>query len=153
MKTMRRVSAFTLIEVMIALAIFVLAAIVLGGAYVNVLNGYETANRASTSDQDIRFARAALLAETDPKIVVQGGDFTTNNQHQVRWKASIEPTETTDVFEVVFDCDVSGPDLKKPEHVTQQFRLLRPTWAEDADRNKIRAKNTERINKLLKLTP
>ncbi|HEU5080223.1 MAG TPA: prepilin-type N-terminal cleavage/methylation domain-containing protein [Opitutaceae bacterium] len=146
-------SGFTLIEVMIALAIFVLAAVVLGGAYLNVLTGYESANRASTSDQDVRFARAALLSETDPKVVVQGGDFTTENQHQVRWKAEIEPTETTDVFDVTFDCEVSGADLKKPEHVTQHFRLLRPTWAEDADRNKIRAKNTERINKLLKLIP
>jgi general secretion pathway protein I len=150
---MKARSAFTLVEVLVSLAIFVLAAIMLGGSYVNVLGGYEAASKAGQTDQDVRFARAALLTESDPEVAVKGGDFDTANQHHVRWTAEIQPTETTDVFDVVFACEITGADLKKPERVQQRFRLLRPTWAKDADRNKIRAQATERITKLLKLTP
>ncbi|MCC5023138.1 MAG: hypothetical protein J6386_10265 [Candidatus Synoicihabitans palmerolidicus] len=41
-------------EVLAALAIFALAAIVLGGAYVNVLMGYEHAERATPVDADVQ---------------------------------------------------------------------------------------------------
>jgi prepilin-type N-terminal cleavage/methylation domain-containing protein len=38
-------AAFTLLEVLIALAIFALAAVVLGATYVNALNAYEAVSR------------------------------------------------------------------------------------------------------------
>jgi general secretion pathway protein I len=151
--TPRRPAAFTILEVLISLAIFALAAVVLGGAYVNVLNGYEAANRLVSSDQDVRFARAALLTETDPEVVAKGGEFDSADQHHVTWKATLQPTLTADLFDVLFECDIAGGDLRKPMHVKETFRLLRPTWSKDADRNKLRADAAERINKLLKLAP
>lgn len=148
-----RRSGFTLVEVLISLAIFVMAAVVLGAAYLNVLNGYEVANRAVAGDQDVRFARAMLMTEADPDAAAKGAEFDTVEQHHVVWTATLNPTDTTDVFEVEFVCDVTGSDLKQPLHVKQTFRLLRPTWSKDADRNALRQKATDRINKLLGIAP
>ncbi len=139
---------FTLIEVMIALAIFVFAAVVLGGAYLNVLSGYEHVGHARERTDDVNFARADLLTQSDPDQAVKGGEFDSDSRH-VSWTASFDPTETTDVFDVHFECVITGPDLKVPAKVTQTFRLLRPTWSKPTDRSTLRAKNSDRINQLL----
>ena len=87
---MRR--AFTLLEVIVALAIFALAAIVLGAAYVNVLNAYEAVARGNQSDEDVRFARSQLLAEPDQTKAETGSDFVSTGSRGVKWHATIEAT-------------------------------------------------------------
>ncbi len=146
-----RCSGFSLLEVMIALAIFALAAVVLGGAYLNVLQGYELSNRALLRNENLRFAREALLIESDLEVVEKGGEFDAGNNARVRWKAKVEPTETPDVFEVVFDCEVNSPELRQPERTTEVFRLLRPTWSKADEREKLRMETRERITKILTL--
>ena len=140
---------FTLLEALIALAIFAMAAVVLGSSYVNVLLSYEAANQALERNENLEFARAALMAESDRDEVEKGGDFDGGNGRRVRWRAAIEATPTPDVYEVTFRCEITGTDLKEPEKVEQRFRLLRPTWAEKDERDKLRAKTHERINKIL----
>ncbi len=145
----RRSPGFTIIEVLIALAIFALAAVLLGSSYLNVLNSYELANRVLQRNDDVRFARDAMLAEADPEIVVKGGDFDGGNSRRVQWRAKLEPTETTDVFVVTFECEISAPELRQPERVTETFRVLRPSWSKEDEKNKIQKKNHERITKIL----
>lgn len=145
---MRRAGGFSILEVLIALAIFAIAAVILGGAYVNVLNGYELANNALQRNEDVRFARQSLLAESDPEVIRRGGDFAGANGRTVRWRATLDPTETSDVVQVTFECEINGPDMKKAEKVTEVFRVLRPTWLQPVDREKIRQQNRDRITKI-----
>ena len=145
----RRSLGFTILEVLIALAIFALAAVLLGSAYLNVLNGYEVANRVLLRNDDVRFARDTLLAQADPEIVVKGGDFDGGNNRRVHWKAKFELTETTDVFLVTFECEISAPELRQPERVTETFRVLRPSWSKADEKSKIQTKNKDRITKIL----
>lgn len=147
-----RSAGFTILEVLIALAIFALAAVVLGGAYLNVLTGYETANRALERNDDVRFARDSLLAEPDLDTVLKGGDFESSNGRHVTWKATADPTETTDVFLVTFECEITGADLKQPEHTKETIRLLRPTWSKGDERDKLRKEAQDRINQILQKT-
>ena len=53
-------SAFTLVEVLVALTIFALSAIILGSSYVNVLNSYAVAKRTAQSSEDVVFARSLI---------------------------------------------------------------------------------------------
>jgi general secretion pathway protein I len=140
--------AFTLVEVLVALAIFVMMAIVLGSAYLNVLNAYELAARSAQRDEDVRFARATLLAEADRDKAEEGGEFTGENGRKVAWRATIEQAPVADLFEVTFRCELNAPEMKKPEVVEEVFRLLRPTWSEAAERDKLRAAARTRIMKL-----
>src|SRR5688500_13870574 len=48
---------FTLVEVLVALCIFAMAAVVLGASYLNVLNSYEIVSRGMQVNEDFAFAR------------------------------------------------------------------------------------------------
>lgn len=140
--------AFTLIESMIALAIFVMMAVVLGSAYVGTLNSYDMANKVQYEDEDVRFARVLVLAKAKKDDVEQGGEFENASHNRVRWQATITPTETTDVFSVILKCSVTAADAKAPSEIEQTFRVLRPTWSEKVDHDKLRALAKERITEL-----
>ena len=63
---LRRVAAFTLVEVLIAVAIFAMAASVLMSAFVNALLSRESAAKYDLINADIRAVRMQLLLE--PKL-------------------------------------------------------------------------------------
>ena len=148
MNNRTRESGFTLLEVLVALGIFALAAIVLGAAYVNVLNGYEVARRATVSEPEVQFARSQLLAQADVELARQGGDFTSADGRNVRWTAVIEPTQQADLFTVTFSCEIESSTTLKEQKTTQVFRVLRPTWSIEQDRNRLRATARDRIVKI-----
>lgn len=146
----RRASAFTLLEVLIALAVFVGAAIVLAGAYINVLNGYEIARRATVSEPELQFARMQLLTQPEIDLARQGGEFDGADGKRVRWTATIEPTSQADLFQVTFECEIAGSGGTDKDQKTQQvFRILRPTWSVAAERSTLRAASKDRILKIL----
>jgi len=139
-------SAFTLIEVMIALGIFAMAAIVLGASYVNVLTSYEVAARGTQDDEDFRFARQQLLAVAELKKVESGDEFEGASGRKVKWTAEAVPTAMPDLFDVTFKCEIS--EGSKNRVMTESFRLLRPSWSEAADRDKLRSDVRQRIDEL-----
>lgn len=145
----RSIFAFTIVEVLIALAIFILAAVMLGTAYVSVINAYEHVGRAGTVDHDVRFAKQMLLAEPDLETVEKGGDFESDKGARVHWTATVEPTNTADLFSVTFKCEVNRSDLSKPEVKEETFRVLRPTWSKPDEREKLRMAVRDRIQKAM----
>jgi general secretion pathway protein I len=146
-------SGFTLLEVLIALLIFVMASVVLGSAYVNVLNGYDLAQRANARNEDVEFARAQLLAEPDHTKAEQGGEFDSANERHVTYHAQIEPTQTADLFTVAFTCEINDPAAKKPETVTENFVVLRPTWSDPTTNTALLAAAKAQIAKLQGTAP
>jgi general secretion pathway protein I len=146
-------SGFTLLEVLVALAIFGLAAVVLGATYVNALNAYEAASRRNEYEEDLRFVRAAVLTEADADKVAEGGDFDLGNNKRARWKAEIAPTGTVDLFAVTWTCEITDPARATPHRVTQHFMLLRPTWSDPVERSQTLEQVKERILALQGQTP
>ena len=144
----RRTTAFTLIEVLISLAIFALAAVVLGAAYINVLNAYSRVNESARNENDIQFARHALLVETDREEAEEGGEFQTAEGRSVRWEARIEPTDIADLFDVTFTCELGRMQDAEPELIEQRFRLLRPSWSIEDERATRRKEAADRIAEL-----
>lgn len=143
---MRR--GFTIMEVLIALAIFVGAAVMLGATYLNILNAYAQIEYEGDYRNEMQFARATLMAEPDLDTVEKGGDFEASSGRRVTWRATVEPTNTADLFTVNFECEINGAELKQPLRTTQSFRLLRPTWSKGDDREKLRADARTRIQKI-----
>ena len=145
---MRCRRAFTLLEVLMALTLFALAAVVLASAYINVLNAYAVAARSTQGEADVRFAREQLMQETDCKQAEEGGEFTSTSGRRVRWSAKIEPTALPDLFTVNFTCESSDSATLTPERTTQVFRLLRPSWSDPAERDKLRQEVRKRIDEI-----
>jgi general secretion pathway protein I len=143
---MRR--GFTILEVLISLAIFAGGAVMLGATYLNIINGYAMIDSAGNYQNELKFARSAIFAEPDRDTVEKGGDFESADGRRVSWKATIEPTDTADLFTITFECQIDGADLKQPAHFTETFRLLRPTWSKVDERDKLRAAARTRILEL-----
>ncbi|MDR0901770.1 MAG: prepilin-type N-terminal cleavage/methylation domain-containing protein [Opitutaceae bacterium] len=138
-------AAFTMLEVLVALAIFAAMAVVLVASYLNVLTAYEVAGRGLAGELDVRFAREMLLAEGSLDAALAGADFEGADGGRVKWKAEIEPTETADLFLVTFTCDVDAAKESPARTVVETFRLLRPTWSQPSDRETLRADARQRI--------
>src|SRR6188768_2753590 len=139
----RRGAGFTLIEVLVSIAIFALAAVILGSAYVNVLGGYHRMRGSAADESDIAFVRGLVLAEPKREVVEKGGDVRRADQGTVHWSAEIEPTNRADLFRVTIECELptSGPGPAR--RMRNSFLVLRPTWSEPAEREKLRAKFRE----------
>jgi len=140
---------FTLLEVLVALSIVALSVVVLGSAYLNVLNAYEVVRRGAVTSEDFAFARQQVLREPDRKKLEQGGDFETSDGRRARWTVEIASTSLPDVFAVTFSCEVADPARPEPERVVQTFTVLRPTWSVDAgERGKLKEAVKTRIVEL-----
>lgn len=141
-----RRSGFTLLEVLVALAIFGLAAVVLAAAYINILNGYEIAARSNATDADVTFARSIVLNEADRKKLEEGGEFDNADGRHVKWSVEITSTNTADLYQVVFTCVVDQGVSLEPMTTTETFTVLRPTWTVDTgERDKLREDAKQRI--------
>jgi len=137
---------FTLLEVVVAIALFAISAIMLATAYVGVLNSYELATKGLQRDEDMRFARELLLQEADLETASEGGEFETPDHRKVNWSAEITPLAMPDLFRVEFICETK--DDKGSDRRTESFVVLRPTWSEAGDRDKLRSDVRERIQEL-----
>ena len=142
-----RPSAFTLIEVLVSLAIFALAAVVLGATYVNVLTSYDAVSRRNEHEQDVRFLRAAVLGEPDRKVVEKGGDLPLPETRTGHWEAKVEEAGVADLFRVSFHCEIRDPARAQPWVQDEAFMLLRPGWSDPVLRDKLRQAATERLQK------
>lgn len=139
---------FTLMEVIIALGILALAAVVLGAAYVNVLISYQSANRDSQADEDFWFARSQLLSTSDRKKAEEGLSFDGVAGRRITWRAEITETELPDLFDVRFSCEQNSLSGGGSTMRAEQFRLLRPTWSEPSKRDVLRESVQKRIKDL-----
>ena len=141
--------AFTLVEVLVALVIFAMAAVVLGSSYLNVLNSYQTVSRGVQVNEDFAFARQIVLREPDRQKLEQGGEFESAGGRRAKWSVEITSTLVPNVFNVAFTCELADPTRTEPEKLTQQFTVLRPTWVIDtAERDKLKADIKTRIFEL-----
>ncbi|MBI3885004.1 MAG: type II secretion system protein [Opitutae bacterium] len=131
--------AFTLLEVLVSLAIFALAAVVLSATYVNILTSYDAVAHRNEHEQDLRLVSAQLLSEPDRKKAEGGGDFALPDHRTARWKATIEESAVADLFKVKFRCELRDAGTGKPWAEDETFMLLRPTWSDPAARDKLRA--------------
>ncbi len=144
---MRR-RGFTLVEVLVSLAIFALAAVALSAAYTNVLLARQSMRQLDTTD-DARFrSRAALLETAGLEDAKQGGEIDLADGRKVRWSAEIEPTPVSDLFAVTLNIGATdGGDGKAEPARAEAFYLLRPAWSISGDRNKLTDAARERLRR------
>lgn len=145
---MRR--GFTIIEVLVALAVFAYAAIVMSASYIGVLNAYGRAHVVMQTDEDVKFARAELLNQSDYTTAQAGDTFDTVDGRNVSWVATINDQGTIpDLFAVNFQCTVTPADTSvQPVTTTESFIVLRPTWSDPATRSSLQQADRQNIRNL-----
>ena len=143
---MRR-RGFTLIEVLVSLAIFALAAVSLGAAYSNVILGRIALQQDEQRLDDIARCRAALMETPGFDDVESGGDIHLPGGRTAHWKGKIEATAVSDLFAVQLTAEIEPSNGGEAEEVTETRMLLRPTWSIPSDRQKIRDEARQRLEK------
>ena len=139
---------FTLIEVLVSLAIFALAAVVLSAAYLNVLGGYRAAGAAQQADEEWKNLRAVVLAESDREKVEEGGRLELSGDRPMTWTAKLEPTEVADLFRLTLTAEVpGGTGGAAGWQRSQVLHLLRPAWSDPAQRDQLREKSRQRLER------
>lgn len=141
-------AAFTLVEVLLALMLFALSAVVLGAAYLNVLNSYELVRQNQAVEEDLRFIRSMVLLEKDIDELERGGEVESLYLGRVSWRTYVEQTPTPDLFHVSVEIDYEGTESEPPRQEMQQFYLLRPSWSDPAERDRVREEMDQRFQAL-----
>lgn len=130
---------FTLVEVLISLAIFAMGAVIISAGYLNVLSSYEASARRQRGDEDWKLVRAAVLAESDRVKVEEGGPLALADGRSLRWSAEIEPAEVADLFAVTLAAETEGGAAAETWSRRERIMLLRPGWSEPGEREELRA--------------
>ena len=144
--------AFTLLEVLIALGIFALAA----AAFLTAINsGVQVITRAAQNDafgENQRFALRQILAIEDEETFEEGGEFTLPNDGFLMWAADIEPTQTLGVFrvELLLEQELDGENFGGAERREERLSvfLYRPAWGDPADNAALRDDVAQRFDDL-----
>jgi general secretion pathway protein I len=140
--------AFSLIEVLVALAIFALAAVGLGAAYSNVLLGRQALKQYDVGAEDLARCRAALLETVNFDDIETGGDVYLPDDRMARWHGKVEPTTVSDLFSVTLSAEIQRESGGEYIPMKEETRLLlRPTWSNASDRKLIRDAAKERLLK------
>ena len=137
--------AFTLIEVVIALAIFAGAAVALSQAFTNALLAREHGVSNDNYDADIRTVRMQLLLEPELEAAEDGGEIETFKNGEASWQAKIEPTDVVDLFRVEFQIQFSEPEKGQDNAYSETLYLLRPTWSEADERSELLADKKDEL--------
>jgi general secretion pathway protein I len=139
---------FTLVEVLVALAIFAISAVVLGAAYINIIKVHASLRADADGGGDLQWARDLVLAEPDRGVVERGGDLVLPDGRGATWRATVTPTGVSDLFDVTIELNAPPPDGSgEARRSVQVLRLLRPTWSEEAERNRLREVAGQRLRR------
>lgn len=145
--------AFTIAELLVALAIFTLAAVVLGRTVVDSLRTLEGSNREPYHEvmrsvrQEIRDlpSREALEAggEMQVPFLVSTERGLETEMARVRWEAEIKATAVLNVFLAELNIFVEGSDGGNIRQESTLY-IYRPVWADsDEQRAILEAKGEE----------
>ncbi len=135
MRTLRTAYGFSLIEVVVALALFAMASVVLSSSFVNALLAREHGQSNDLRHADIRAVRMQLLLEPTIDDAEDGDRYETLNNGAANWAALIEPTNVIDLFKVQLRIEFSQPQAEQTATHTETLYLLRPTWSESDERS------------------
>ena len=126
---------FMLIEVLIALALFGMAAVFL-------VDGISVASRTMRlmkdtreMEQDLLWARNQIFKEHRYEEIKDGGEIKALTIGEITWETEIEMTEVVDLYSVVLTMEYEGNDeigIEPGERISKMF-LLRPGWANESD--------------------
>ena len=145
--------AFTLVEVLISLAMFALAAISLGAAYTNVVLSRQALKVNDVAVDDLARARAALLETINYDDVTTGGEINLPGDRLATWQGEIEATSVSDLFSVTLTVEIQNADGTDAPPLTPAPPpdLVRPRRPpEDPRRGQAAARDRARLHRDLR---
>lgn len=129
--------AFTLVEVVVALAIFSTSIMLLSQSFVNALMCKQSILKEDDTASILQILRASVSSKMSQESASNGGMFMSPiNNAEIKWKAFPQKTQTYALFEVKVTYSQGETDDK--HEIT--FLLNKENWLLDQDRSAFLAK-------------
>lgn len=128
---------FSLIEVLIALALFAICSNLIASAFINALLARERNPSSTYRDIAITTVRQQLLLEKNLEDAEEGGTLTLLETGEASWTAEIFPTDIIDLFECRLDIELLESDTPEQATYSETLYLLRPTWSKADERSNL----------------
>lgn len=130
---------FTLIEILLALFIFAVAAVAFSQAFSNTLLALQRKTAETVTNDSLRFVRSQIILEPDLEAFEDGDEIETLDTGTARWEADVEPTEIPHLFQVYLTIEFDGNDEIEDWTHEESIYLLRPTWSELGEADELKA--------------
>ncbi len=125
--------AFTLLEVVAALALFVMCAGILLQTLGNARTAVDATWRADSEDADLRLIFQKVLRAPDAASATREGSMSAFDGGRLSWRCELAPTGTTDLHRLTLT--VSQEREGKPSELsTHTLFALRPAWSDPVKR-------------------
>ncbi|HWA29301.1 MAG TPA: prepilin-type N-terminal cleavage/methylation domain-containing protein [Lacunisphaera sp.] len=147
LRSSRFTRAFTLIEVLVSLAIFAIAAVVLSVSYLNIIGSYRSMSHRHDTEEDWKWVRSVVLAEPEKEKVEEGGQLALPDGRQVNWSAKIEQAGVADLFRLTLEVDAPASGTIPAWQRSEALHVLRPSWSDPTVRDELRNKTKQRVER------
>ena len=138
----------TLLETLVALALFLLAGAALIESCSNALNGIISVIELEDHGQTHRFAIRQVIRIADRDEFESGGEMETVDGAALSWKAEVEETSILDLFKVDLTLQhreqTEFGEGEEIEHNVTLY-LLRPDWSNPIDRESLKQEKLEAL--------
>lgn len=138
-------SAFSLLEVVVAVAIAGIAFAALTQTFFNILLTLDDLESESDIQKDIRFVRRQVIQIQERETLEEGGEIETLDLGSAIWTAELEETTVVDLFRLELAVDFENPEGDDSINYNEVLFLLRPTWSDPIDSSEILAEAKDRI--------
>ncbi|MEM9160135.1 MAG: prepilin-type N-terminal cleavage/methylation domain-containing protein [Verrucomicrobiota bacterium] len=129
---------FSLLEIIMSLAVFGVALVALSGAYVNTIASIERVEVDQGLEQDLNMVRSIVLTLETTDDLEDGGEINTGVHGEVSWRAEYEATGVADLFEVTLFVEMDDERTGISREVEQTVYVTRPTWSDPTERAALR---------------
>ena len=140
-----RSKGFTIVEVMLALALFGVAVTTFAASYLNIINAIAAIQVDQPFEQDMSMIRAEAFSVSDIEQLEEGGEVMTGHHGEAIWKVEYEPTLVADLFKVWLKVQMENRETGEKEEFTETHYLTRPTWSDPIEREDLRAETRDRL--------
>jgi len=145
-RSKRRVKrGFTIIEVMLALALFGFAVTTFTAAYLNIISAISAIQVDQAYEQDMSMIRLAAFSSVLIEDLEEGGEVFTGSHGEATWKVEYEPTLVADLFKARLIVEIRDKEKGEMEEVVETHYLTRPTWSDPVERADLRADTRDRL--------
>lgn len=127
----KAIGAFSLVEVLIALSLFAISAVVFTTSITSALQVMIGFEKDIEREEDMRFLRATIPYELSKEDLLKGGKLKVIHGGDVNWTATLTEENLLDFWNIAIEYQFPN----EPQPVLENYKRLAMGWMDPIDRS------------------
>lgn len=140
-----KTNAFTIIEVMLSLALFGFAVTIFTASYLNIIYALDAIQVDQAYEQDMTMIRLEAFSTELIEELEEGGEVFTGSHGEATWEVEYETALVADLFKATLIVEILDKETDEMKQVVETHYLTRPTWSDPIERDDLRADTRDRL--------